>query len=46
MYIFRPDVICGALFGILLAFVSNFLVNKIWEKINERKLSNNSKQND
>ena len=43
---FPSDVICGALFGILLAFVSNFLVNKIWEKINERKLSNNSKQND
>lgn len=43
---FPSDVICGALFGILLAFLSNFLVNKIWEKINERKLSNNSKQND
>ena len=43
---FPSDVICGALFGISLAFVSNFLVNKIWEKINERKLSNNSKQND
>ena len=43
---FPSDVICGALFGILLAFVSNCLVNKIWEKINERKLSNNSKQND
>lgn len=43
---FPSDVICGALFGILLAFVSNFLVNKIWEKNNERKLSNNSKQND
>ena len=35
---FPSDVICGALFGILLAFLSNFLVNKIWEKINERKL--------
>ena len=43
---FPSDVICGALFGILLAFLSNFLINKIWEKINERKLSNNSKQND
>ena len=43
---FPSDVICGALFGILLAFLSNFLVNKIWEKINERKLSNNSKQTD
>ena len=43
---FPSDVICGALFGILLAFMSNFLVNKIWEKNNERKLSNNSKQND
>ena len=31
---FPSDVICGALFGILLAFLSNFLVNKIWEKIN------------
>ena len=27
---FPSDVICGALFGILLAFLSNFLVNKIW----------------
>ena len=33
---FPSDVICGALFGILLAFLSNFLINKIWEKINER----------
>lgn len=43
---FPTDVIAGAVFGILIAFFANFAVNKIWEKINERKLSNNSKQND
>lgn len=40
---FPSDVVIGAILGILLALFSIFIVNKIWEKINERKLSNNSK---
>lgn len=43
---FPTDVIVGAVFGILIAFLSDFTFYKIQEKINERKLSNNPKQDD
>lgn len=39
---FPSDVIAGAIIGILLANLSIFIVNKIWENTNERKLSNNT----
>lgn len=40
---FPSDVIAGAVLGILITVLSRFIVNKIWEKINERKLSNNTR---
>lgn len=42
---FPSDVIGGAALGIIFAFASVFTVNTIWEKIHERKLSDNTKQN-
>ncbi len=42
---FPSDVIAGAAFGIIFAILSVCLINNIEEKINERKLSDNSKQN-
>ncbi len=40
---FPSDIIAGMIFGALFAFAAVFIVNKIWEKINEAKLSNNTK---
>lgn len=39
---FPTDVLAGAVLGIIFASASIFIVNKIEEKINERKLSDNS----
>ena len=42
---FPSDVLAGAIIGIFLAVLSIIIVNNIGEKINERKLSDHSKQN-
>ena len=36
---FPTDVVAGMLFGVFLGAASSWTVNKIWEKINERKRS-------
>ncbi len=36
---FPSDVIAGAVFGVILGVASVWAVNKIWEKVNERKHS-------
>lgn len=42
LYVHFPgDVAAGAVLGILIAVFSKYVVNKIWEKRNERKLSDN-----
>lgn len=40
---FPTDILGGLVLGIVFAVVSNFIVNKIGDKINERKLSDNIK---
>lgn len=41
---FPSDVIAGAIIGVIIAVLSIFIVNHFEEKINERKLSDNSEQ--
>ncbi len=39
---FPSDVLCGAVLGVFFAVLATGIVNMIWEKINERKLPDNS----